>query len=265
MNILPSSRLLVHFSCGAASAVAWKITAMRFGASHQVEAVYCDLSKDEHPDNKRFLSDVETWVGSKVTILSNPRYSCVDDVFLGERFMVSAFGAPCTKLMKRQPADKYSKPTDVHVFGMTVEESKRAAAFELRNPEKAVFWPLIAGRVTKQECIDVLASSGIVIPEMYRLGYRNNNCIGCVKGGKGYWNKIRVDFPDVFARKAAIQREIGARFGGKNGFMLDELSPDDGRDQDGLDMECGLLCESSSQLLSELGQPEHPVIGGGTP
>lgn len=31
---------------------------------------------------------------------------------------------------------------------------------------------------------------------MYDLGYANNNCIGCVKGGIGYWNKIRIDFPE---------------------------------------------------------------------
>ena len=24
---------------------------------------------------------------------------------------------------------------------------------------------------------------GIEIPVMYRLGYNNNNCVGCVKGG----------------------------------------------------------------------------------
>ena len=35
-------------------------------------------------------------------------------------------------------------------------------------------------------------------PLMYDLGYPNNNCIGCVKGGMGYWNHIRKDFPEVF-------------------------------------------------------------------
>ena len=32
---------------------------------------------------------------------------------------------------------------------------------------------------------------------MYDLGYPNNNCIGCIKGGMGYWNRIRKDFPDI--------------------------------------------------------------------
>ena len=33
------------------------------------------------------------------------------------------------------------------------------------------------------------------------MGYNNNNCIGCIKGGMGYWNKIRVDFPEVFEKR----------------------------------------------------------------
>ncbi len=44
---------------------------------------------------------------------------------------------------------------------------------------------------------------------MYRLGYVNNNWVGGWKGGMGYWNKIRVDFPDVFAEAVAITLFIG--------------------------------------------------------
>ena len=50
---------------------------------------------------------------------------------------------------------------------------------------------------------------GIKRPIMYDLGYSNNNCIGCVKGGMGYWNKIREDFPEVFQARAKLEREIG--------------------------------------------------------
>lgn len=56
----------------------------------------------------------------------------------------------------------------------------------------------------------MLWKAGIEIPAMYKMGYNNNNCIGCVKGGMGYWNKIRKDFPKVFDRMAKIEREVGA-------------------------------------------------------
>ena len=51
--------------------------------------------------------------------------------------------------------------------------------------------------------------AGIELPLMYRLGYDNANCIGCVKGGEGYWRAIREDFPDEFEELAAVQDEIG--------------------------------------------------------
>ena len=43
---------------------------------------------------------------------------------------------------------------------------------------------------------------------MYKLGYNNNNCIGCVKGGQAYWNKIRIDFPETFNKMAKLENLI---------------------------------------------------------
>ena len=51
--------------------------------------------------------------------------------------------------------------------------------------------------------------AGIELPVMYRLGYDNNNCIGCVKGGEGYWRAIREDFPAQFEANCMVQDEIG--------------------------------------------------------
>ena len=75
---------------------------------------------------------------------------------------------------------------------------------------------------------------------MYDLGHPNNNCIGCVKGGMGYWNKIRVDFPEVFERRAKMERDIGATC--INGIYLDELDPDAGRNKVVV-ADCGIMCE----------------------
>ena len=75
---------------------------------------------------------------------------------------------------------------------------------------------------------------------MYDLGYRNNNCIGCVKGGMGYWNKIRIDFPEVFERMAKLEREIGHSC--INGIFLDELEPGRGRMEDEIIPDCSVMC-----------------------
>ena len=44
---------------------------------------------------------------------------------------------------------------------------------------------------------------------MYRLGYENANCIGCVKGGEGYFRAIREDFPEQFEALCMVQDELG--------------------------------------------------------
>ncbi len=71
--------------------------------------------------------------------------------------------------------------------------------------------------------------------------WENNNCIGCVKGGMAYWNKIRVDFPDVFEARARMEREVG-RSCVKEVF-LDELDPSRGRGDAPIVDDCGILCE----------------------
>lgn len=68
------SRIIAWFSCGAPSAVAAKVAVERYGKERTVEVCYCDLSADEHPDNLRFLADVERWIGQPVIRLSNPKY-----------------------------------------------------------------------------------------------------------------------------------------------------------------------------------------------
>jgi hypothetical protein len=87
---------------------------------------------------------------------------------------------------------------------------------------------------------------------MYRLGYHNANCIGCVKGGAGYWNKVRRDFPADFEEMARIEETIGPgarllrhRSGPLKGqrFYLRELDPNTGRYEDEPSIECGASCE----------------------
>jgi hypothetical protein len=86
---------------------------------------------------------------------------------------------------------------------------------------------------------------------MYRLGFNNNNCIGCPKGGAGYWNMIRLHFPSVFARMAELERRLGAKLiklGGKH-ISLDDLPPDAGRRSKEPRIECDLLCHAFSESL----------------
>ncbi len=62
----------------------------------------------------------------------------------------------------------------------------------------------------------------------------------------GYWNKIRVDFPDVFERRAKQEREIGHTC--IKGVYLDELDPYRGRIDDEILEDCSFVCQINSEV-----------------
>lgn len=234
--IRPGDRILCWFSCGAASAVATKLTLEIFGAAgpfdwrNEVIPVYCDTSLSEHPDNERFISDCERWFGMPITRIKHPEFSTVDEVFESKRYMSGIAGACCTSALKKVPRLAFSKPSDIHVFGYTDDkkERKRAVDFEARNFELKLLWILQLEHITKQMCLDRLMQAGIEIPAMYKLDYDHNNCIACAKATSAYyWDKTRTDFPEVFARRAKQSREIGCRLVRVKGkrMFLDELPP----------------------------------------
>lgn len=202
-------RIVCQFSCGAASAVATKLALTDYGHSHDVQILNAFLA-NEHEDNRRFLSDCEAWFGRPVTVLRDEKYGAdIIEVFRRERFMKSQYGAPCTKLLKRRLLDSWKQPGDVMVFGYTAEEMDRLDDFRERNPDRPVIAPLIDRGLGKDDCKAMVQRAGIELPLMYRMGYENANCIGCVKGGEGYYRAIREDFPEQFEALCQIQDELG--------------------------------------------------------
>jgi len=231
------TRHLVWFSAGAASAVAARLTLR----DHDDVVLAYTNPGSEHPDNERFICDVEKWLNVDVVRLRSDRYIDTWQVWEERRFLNSPAGALCTAELKRKVRFAFQEPNDIQVFGYTVEERGRAQRFRDNNPDVNLSTPLIDAGLTKSDCLAVIDRAGITLPTMYLLGYRNNNCVGCVKGGMGYWNKIRRDFPDVFARMAKLERDIGHSC--LKDVFLDELDPDRGNHADEPSFECSLLCE----------------------
>ena len=182
------NRPVVWFSCGAASAIAAKLSIKKYGDVCQV--VYCDTG-GEHESNKKFLKDVENWLGVKITVLKNKKYNNHFEVFEDKNFFVKVGFAYCTIELKKKLRLEYQTPDDVHILGYTYDEKLRVERFDKNNPELLTDWILIDKQVTKEDCLGILWQVGIDLPKLYDLGYNHNNCIGCVKGGIGYWNKIK--------------------------------------------------------------------------
>jgi 3'-phosphoadenosine 5'-phosphosulfate sulfotransferase (PAPS reductase)/FAD synthetase len=239
-------RIVSWFSCGAASAVATKIALETYP---QALIVYCDTGS-EHPDNKRFLKDCENWFGKEIKILRSEKYKDTWDVFERTKYLSGVKGARCTTELKKVLRNEFQQVDDVQVFGFDATETKRASKFKDNNPEVILYTPLIDKNISKKECFKMLQDAGIKLPAMYLLGYKNNNCIGCVKGQSGYWNKIRKDFPDVFERMAKIERKLNAAInksyagdGKRKRVFLDELDPTSGRYESEKSIGCGVLCD----------------------
>ena len=239
------ARTLVWFSCGAASAVAASEALKRWP---DAEVLYCDTLKYEHPDNVRFLSDVEKWLKTPIKLLRSDKYADIFDVFNKTGYLVGVGGARCTTELKKKVRKQYQRPDDIHVFGFTADEEDRIDKYEDENPDDRVAWVLRDLGIRKADCYRIIQQAGIELPAMYKLGYNNNNCIGCVKGGMGYWNKIRIDFPDAFQRMAEQERKMNVAicktYEGKKRLrvFLDELDPKAGRDVPMPDIECGVVC-----------------------
>lgn len=245
------SRIVCQFSCGAASAVATKLAIAKYGATRDIQIINAFI-QEEHADNRRFATDCEEWFGRTITTLRDEKYNAsVINVFRRKQYMKGPMGAPCSRDLKRKVLDAWKLPGDIMVFGYTAEEDWRLDDFRDRNPDRQVLAPLVDAGLTKADCKAMVERAGIALPAMYLLGYDNANCIGCVKGGEGYWRAIREDFPEYFEAVCLLQDEIGEgswflryRSGLKinQRFPLRDLPTGESRRNEGIPS-CSFFCE----------------------
>lgn len=212
--------------------------------------IYIDID-DQHPDTHRFIFDFEWEKNLNVIRMKSP-YGDVETcvrAFGGFRNAHNGF-APCTNWLKKRMRKQFELKNDdknlTYIWGFDSHETSRAERIVEANPHADHVFPLIDEGIKKEECHAIFQELfNFDRPMMYTLGYPNNNCVGCVKGGMGYWNKIRKDFPDVFANRAKLERELGvSMLKDKNGpVFLDELDPARGRMDMEIFPECGVMCE----------------------
>lgn len=240
--------IVVWFSCGAASAVAAKLTIDKYGAGNTVLIVNNPVL-EEHKDNLRFLSDVSKWVGQEIIIASNPNFpsNSAKDVWEKRKYMSGNNGAPCTVELKKEARYQFERQNkiDFHVLGFTFDEINRHERF-IKYERENVIPVLIESQITKEQCFNILKEANIYLPVVYRLGYPNANCLGCVKASSPtYWNHVRKVNPEVFNDRSEQSRRIGARlvrYKGKRIF-LDEL-PEDAIGNKMKSYECGIFCDT---------------------
>ena len=213
------------------------------------EFIYIDVA-DQHSDSIRFIRDCEKALQKPIKILGSSQYRNVEECIrtFGSVRNIHNHFYPCTgwlkKRVRKEWEEKHKGESITYVWGMDMNEQHRADRLIEGMPQFEHEFPLIDKGLTKAEAHGILATLGIKRPIMYDMGYSNNNCIGCVRGGIGYWNKIRVDFPDIFNARAKLERDIGNTIlHDKQGqIWLDELAPDRGKMADEIMDECDIFC-----------------------
>lgn len=233
-----TARVVSWFSCGAASAVATKI-------SSPDVVVYCDPGSEDI-DNHRFLKDCEKWFAQDVTIIKSDKYSSTWDVWEKRKYISGIKGAPCTGHLKINPRLLFQRPTDIHIFGYTDDRNdlRRAKALTEHFPDLICRFPLIEKNLNKAACLAKVESAGLTLPRVYAMGLPNANCIPCCKAtSPGYWAVVRKHFPAEYARMDKLSTELGVRmiqYKGKRIF-LNEL-PKDQKLTAPIMPDCDILC-----------------------
>lgn len=231
--------IIAWFSCGVTSAIATKLALSQW---NNVRVIFIETGQ-EHPDSMRFLHDCEQWYSHPIEIYRSEKYISVFDVIEQTRYINGPSGARCTLELKKKIRYKIEDEIiewKAQVFGFDASEQKRAQRFKEQNPKARAVFPLIEHDLCKEECMALISRAGIELPMMYRLGFPNNNCIGCVKGGRGYWARIRDVFPEYFSKMALLEKQIGHSCI-RDCFLAD--LPLDARKQPPLVPSCSIYCD----------------------
>jgi hypothetical protein len=232
--------IISWFSAGVSSAVATKMALEKYS---DLKIIYTHID-DQHLDTLRFIKDCETWFNKRIKIIQSELKS-VENACRKSGFINSPYGASCSRLLKRRVRKEWEIENEgqyTYIWGFDCTEKKRADRIIESMPEYNHIFPLIENKINKKTAHGIIEKAGIKRPAMYDLGYPNNNCIGCMKGGMGYWNKIKKDFPDVFKKRCELENIVGYRVFKE--FDLKDLPEDRGRNIEIIVPECGIFCNT---------------------
>lgn len=211
---MKSKDIICWWSGGITSAVACKIAIDIYGVS-RCRVIMID-TRNEHYDTYRFKDDCEKWYGVDIESITaiGGKYESIQDVWRSHKSLNVATGAICSTMLKRRVREDWQKENDYthQVFGFEFDkkEFNRAISMKLNHPKSKPIFPLMMFGYNKEMCLHIVSEAGIEVPMMYKFGFQNNNCFGtgCVQGGIGYWQKMKMDFPNKFDDMADMEHEL---------------------------------------------------------
>lgn len=212
---MKTEKHIISLSSGVPSALAAILAVEKYGREH-VELIFAD-TQAEHPDNYRFLRDIENYLGMKATWLTEGRTPL--EVGQDEKYIPNQAFATCTHRLKIEPimayVDKLKAQYDclyMHI-GYDLTDLARVEKTRASWQERGLIavFPLIEARIRDPK--NEVEKRGLRIPYTYSLGFKHGNCLGenmggCVKFGRGDMIKVLQHFPHAYKLKENRELEM---------------------------------------------------------
>jgi len=257
------AKRIVMFSGGIGSWAAAKRVAERHGVQDMTLLFTDTLIEDA--DLYRFLEEAAASIGAPLVRLADGRTPW--QVFRDERFLGNSRADPCSKILKRQIADRWltehCDPAETTIYvGIDWTEGHRfddGKGGGLRPRRAAQGWryeaPMVeAPYMWKADMLRALRAEGIAPPRLYAMGFSHNNCGGfCVKAGQGHFATLLREMPQRYAEHEDAEQKFRA-FIGKNVSMMTDRRGD-GRKKP-------LTMRMLRERIQAGGQVEMDQIGG---
>jgi hypothetical protein len=216
-NINKENPIVAWWSGGVTSAVSCKLCIDMYGLEN-IRLIFID-THNEDDDTYRFKKECENWYKNEIETISNSDYKSIYDVWYEQLSLNMATGAICSNKLKRVVRERFEKANkfSYQVFGFDINEIRRAKGMKNNNPNAKPLFPLISELLSKKECVKIIEKANdlftnIRLPRPYYEGFLNNNCFktGCVQGGIGYWQKIKMEYPDKYEAMAKVEHDLTA-------------------------------------------------------
>jgi len=226
-----SRRIIVATSGGKASAWCAFWAASNFRRSNIV--LYFNDTKWEHIDLYRFLQDLSDFL--RIPIHCDADGRSPEDLFIEQRCLANDRMPFCSRILKAKRLQQFYKDGDMLIFGIYPHEHRRINKIIARyqaiaaktNKSPQIKFPLCEERMTAAQVDEWLKSTGIEQPYLYQVGFPHNNCSGgCVRQGKKCWRLLYEKLPEVYERRAWVERKVSLLCGKKVHFCRD-ISLDD--------------------------------------
>lgn len=205
---------VVMFSGGIGSWMCAKRVVAKHGTDNLVLLFMDTLMEDE--DLYRFIDQAAANVGVPLTVVTEGRTPW--QVFFDVRFLGNSRVDPCSRILKRQLADKWLRencePADTIVYvGIDWSEVNRYTKLQKLHSQQG--WRYEAPLCDPpyldkgQMLIQLEIVEGIKAPRLYAMDFSHNNCGGfCIKAGQGHFANLLRHLPERYAFHETKEQDI---------------------------------------------------------